>query len=90
MYRVGLPGWKIAARMGVPLPVRVHIHHDPEAASYWTTSPDLGGLIVSASTLEELFAEVRTAAPDLIELELGRPANLAQTTFTQVDTLQPA
>lgn len=85
MYRIGFPGWKLAARIGVPLTVRVHIHHDPQASSYWTTSPDLGGLIVTGDTLEELFREVQLAAPDLIELELGRPAQLARTTFTPVD-----
>lgn len=87
MYRLGFPGWKIAARFGVSLFVRVNIHHDPQTSSYWTTSPDLGGLIVAASTLEELFKEVQLAAPELIELELGRPAQLARTTFTPVDML---
>jgi predicted RNase H-like HicB family nuclease len=85
MYRIGLPGWKLAARIGMPLTLRVYIHHDPKAASYWTTSPDLGGLIVTGNTLDELFREVQLAAPDLIELELGRSAQLARTTFTPVN-----
>ena len=84
-YRVGLPGWKLAARMGVPVSIRVHIHFDPEVASYWTTSPDLGGLIVTGKSLDELYGEVKLAAPDLIELELGKPAPLARTTFMAVD-----
>jgi predicted RNase H-like HicB family nuclease len=90
MYRIGFPGWKVAARWGVPLSLRVLIHYDSEAASYWTTSPDLGGLIVTGNDLEELFAEVKLAAPDLIELEIGQPARLARTSFTPVDSLQPA
>lgn len=85
MYRVGFPGWKLAARFGVPLSMRVHIHYDPEVSSYWTTSPDLGGLIVTGSTLDELFSEVRLAAPDLIELEIGKAAPLPKATYTPVD-----
>ena len=87
MYRIGWLGWKLAARCGFPLTLRVHIHFDPEVSSYWTSSPDLGGLIVTGATLDELFKEVELAAPDLIELELGRPAALARTTFTPVDRI---
>lgn len=90
MYRIGFPGWKLAARLGVPLSMRVHIHHDADAGSYWTTSPDLGGLIVSGADLDELFSEVHLAAPDLIELELGRPAQVARTTFTPMGAMQAA
>lgn len=90
MYRIGFIGWKLAARLGVPLSMRVNIHYDPEVSVYWTTSPDLGGLIVEAKTLDELFSEVKMAAPDLIELELGQPARVSRTTFTPIDSLQPA
>ena len=75
----------MAARCGVPLTLRVHIHFDADVGSYWTSSPDLGGLIVTGATLDELFKEVELAAPDLIELELGKPALLGRTTFTPVD-----
>jgi predicted RNase H-like HicB family nuclease len=90
MYRIGLPGWKIAARWGVPLSMRIHIHHDPDARVYWTSSPDLTGLIVEGATLDEVFAEVKLAAPDLIELELGQPANIGRTMFMPVEDLQIA
>ncbi|MFM2075645.1 MAG: hypothetical protein RJB34_1950 [Pseudomonadota bacterium] len=85
MYRVGFLGWKITARFGIPLALRVHIHYDPEVSSYWTSSPDLGGLIVTGQTLDELYKEVHLATPDMIALELGKPAPLARTTFTPVD-----
>lgn len=85
MYRIGFPGWKIAARLGVPLSLRVRIHFDPEVSSYWTSSPDLGSLIVTGQSLDELFKEVHLATPDLIELELGSPAKLGKTTFTPQD-----
>ena len=71
MYRVGFPGWKIAARLGVPMQVRVEVHYDPEVKSYWTTSPDLDGLTVCADTLDELLREAKIGIDELIELSLN-------------------
>ena len=68
LYRVGLPGWKIAARLGVRLKLRVDIHHDADSHSYWASSPDLDGLVVAAPTLDALRSEVRGAAEVLLEL----------------------
>lgn len=71
MYRVGFPGWKIAARLGVPMQVRVHVHYDPDVKSYWTTSPDLDGLIVTGNTLDELLHEAKAGIDGLMELHLN-------------------
>ena len=68
MYRVGFTGWKIAARLGVHLKLRVDIHHDAQSNSYWADSPDLDGLVVAAPTLDELRTEVRGAAQVLLDL----------------------
>ena len=68
MYRVGFPGWKLAARMGMPLRIRVNVHFDEESKSYWAASPDLDGLVVSGATLDELRDEIRGGAVDLLEL----------------------
>lgn len=89
-YRVGLPGWKLAARLGLTLSFRVHIHYDPEAASYWTTSPDIGGLIVTGNTVDELLTEVGIAAPDLVAFELGKEAPATLATFCMDGRLQSA
>lgn len=70
MYRVGFPGWKVAARLGIPLKLRIEVMHDEETQSYWTKSPDLDGLIVTGFTLDELRTEARLAAVELLELEL--------------------
>lgn len=70
-YRVGFPFWKQAAKLGMGLSLRVHYHFDKEANSYWTTSPDLRGLVVAADTLEELHKEVSYAALDLIDLAVN-------------------
>jgi hypothetical protein len=75
MYRVGFPGWKLAARLGVPLGIRVDVRFDKESHSYWAVSPDLDGLSVSGLTLDELRNEVRGAAIGLLELAIdGQPA----------------
>ena len=71
MYRIGFPGWKIAARAGIPLFLRVEVHHDAEVDRYWADSPDLRGLVMEAQSLDELFASTRAAALDLLELQLG-------------------
>lgn len=78
MYRVGFPGWKIAARLGVALVVRVQVHYDPEVKSYWTTSPDLPGLVVTGNTLDELLQEAKGGIDGLLEFELqGAPVHAA-------------
>lgn len=70
-YRVGMPGWRTLARLGVDLYARVDVHFDADVKSYWAESPDLRGLVVSGNTLEELRAEVAAAGAVLLELELG-------------------
>ena len=80
MYRVGIPGWKWAAKWGFPVRLRVNITHDLEANVYVAESPDLDGLIVEAQTLDELKDEALAAAGVLLELKLHtRPR--AQTEF---------
>lgn len=72
-YRVGLPGWRTAARVGVPLTVRLVVHHDAESNSYWADSPDLDGLAVAGATLDEVKTEAEAAALTLLDLELHEP-----------------
>ena len=79
MYRVGYPAWKLLARMGVPVLVRVQVHFDAESQSYWADSPDLDGLVVAGSDLNELRAEVNAAAGMLLALQLGSSRARAQT-----------
>jgi predicted RNase H-like HicB family nuclease len=73
VYRVGLPGWKLAARLGVPLHFRVHIKQDLEANVYWACSPDLDGLVVEGATLDEIKSEAEAGARLLLELALDNP-----------------
>lgn len=65
-YRVGLPFWKIAADLGVPMMVRVNAFHDKEANVFVATSPDLKGLVAEAETLDALEREVTATAIGLL------------------------
>lgn len=70
MYRVGLPFWKTAARLGVPVRVRVDVFFDNESRSYWAQSPHLDGLVVAGKDLDELHREAVSAASALLALQL--------------------
>jgi hypothetical protein len=67
MYRVGFPFWKRVARAGLPVSFRVDVAHDHEANVYIATSPDLRGLVVEASSVEELVRETNSAVEMLME-----------------------
>lgn len=85
MYRVGFLGWKLAARIGVPLLVRVQVHFDEETHSYWADSPDLDGLVVAGKTLEELRAEAISAAGELLALAVHSKNTRAKTELRILD-----
>ena len=70
-YRVGLFGWKVAAKAGIPLSFRAYVHKDREANVFWATSPDIDGLAVEGASLDELMREVTLAADELIGLQIG-------------------
>lgn len=56
-YRVGSPGWKIAARLGFPLKVVVEMSYDKEAKVFVATCEDflpVLGIATEAETLEKL------------------------------------
>lgn len=71
MYRVGFPGWKIAARLHVPMKFVVHVHKDMETGTYWAESDDLDGLAVSGGTLDDLYQAVMDAANALLDAEFN-------------------
>ena len=71
MVRVGFPGWKLFARLGLPVHVRVTVHFDEQSKTFWADSADLDGLIVSGNTPEELATELREAAASLIGLAMS-------------------
>jgi predicted RNase H-like HicB family nuclease len=69
MYPVRFPGWKLAARAGIPVSITVRVRHDPEAGVFVASSNDLPGLNVEGETLDAIRDEVRGALEVLLELE---------------------
>ena len=91
MYRVGFPGWKLAAKFGVPIVVRIDAHYDRESGSYWASSPDLDGLVVTGGTLDELKNEAVAACDALLSLQLhSLPVKAAARLSYQESALQAA
>ena len=41
-WRVGLPGWRIAAAVGVPIKINISVAKDEEANVYFAVSDDIG------------------------------------------------
>lgn len=70
MYRVGFPGWKLAARLGVPLLLRIDVTHDDDVGVFTATSPDLRGLVAESVSREVLFKDVYDCVDMLLEEQL--------------------
>lgn len=72
-WRLGAPGWKIAALLGFGITIKIDACHDAEAGVYFAKSDNIG-LAVEAETLDELMREIQAAVPVLIEsLTVTRP-----------------
>ena len=70
MYRVGFPGWKLAARFGALLFVKIEVVQDKEAGVLIATSHDLPGLVVEAKSVDLLMAEVYDCVGMLLTAQL--------------------
>lgn len=66
-WRLGFPGWRIAAGMGLPIQIKVHVCKDEEAGVYFAVSDDIG-LALESESLDALMKEIDLALPELIEL----------------------
>ena len=66
-WRLGFPGWRIAARLGFPIKIKVGVFHDTEAGVYFATSEDIG-LAVESESLDGLLKEIHAAIPVLLEV----------------------
>jgi hypothetical protein len=73
MYRVGFPGWKLAAGWNIPLVLVVNVVRDDEAGVYIATSPDLKGLVVESKSQENLMRDVYDCVDMLMETLLRKP-----------------
>lgn len=69
-YRVGAPGWKIAARFGFPLKVKVFVRWDGEAKVFVAVSDDFlpdFGCVAESSTWDGLQKELNAVFDDAME-----------------------
>lgn len=74
MYRIGFPGWKLAARLGVRLVLRVDVVRDPVAGVFIATSPDLRGLVVEEKDPQALIQSVYDCTDMLLCDHLNTPS----------------
>ncbi len=66
-WRLGYPGWRIAANLGMPIKIKVDVCHDEEAGVYFAVSDDIG-LAVESESLDGLMKEIHSALPVLLNL----------------------
>jgi len=59
-YKIGYPFWKVAAKMGVAMKIRVDVLKDDDANVYVASSEDLPGLVCEAVTMDLLVDEILT------------------------------
>lgn len=68
MYPFNWPFSMLFASLGLPLLIKVDVVFDAEANVYVATSPNVDGLVVEASTLDEVRKEVELALPELLSM----------------------
>lgn len=76
-YRVGFPGWKIAARLGIRLKVCVEVIWDDEAKVFVAQSDDFlpdFGCVAEAQTWDGLRTELNYVIEDAFESIFGKVA----------------
>ena len=73
MYRVGWLGWKMLAKAGAPLLIKLEIARDAHANVFICTSPDLAGLVVESPTIEALHKDVNDCIEMLLQDLLKEP-----------------
>jgi hypothetical protein len=71
MYPAGVIGWKLAARIGLPIVVKFQIGYDPEAKVHIGRSVSLKGIHAEGETLEELFENIKAATSDILDIEMN-------------------
>ncbi len=85
-YRVGFPGWKIAARLGFPLIIHANVIWDDEAKVFVACSDDFlphFGCVTEGATFEELQRKVRECCEMALE-EIFQTTNINQSIRTRM------
>lgn len=69
-YRIGAPGWRLAARLGIPLKVVISIIFDPTSGYFTALSDDFNpqaGIAAEAKTWDELQSEIKSEIEEAME-----------------------
>lgn len=69
-YRIGLPFWKQAYRLGCALYYRYDIYYSHDSNDYCASSPDIKGLFAEAKTLDEIKEAMEYGAQELVKIDL--------------------
>ena len=85
MYDLKWPFAKTLAGLGLPVVVKVSVTLDPEAQVFVATSSSVPGLVVEASTVDELLAELKFAVDELVGREQSQDS--LRNAHLQIDTL---
>jgi len=64
-WRLGFPGWRIAAICGIGIKIKVDVCRDEDAGVYYATSDDIG-LAVESESLDGLMKEIHATIPALL------------------------
>jgi Domain of unknown function (DUF1902) len=70
MYRIGFLGWKLAARCGVPLLIKIDVVKDDATGVLIATSNDLAGLVTESRSMDTLMRDVYDCVDMLLEAQL--------------------
>lgn len=82
-YRVGRPGWKLAARLGVALKANVSVVYEHESNMLVAASSDFAPyleIVTEGRTFEELTGKLNDCFEMVLEEALRRPAKAPRVT----------
>lgn len=82
-YPAGWPLWRVAARSGMPIHIKVKVLFDSEAGVFVAYESTLPGLVAEAETVDQLIKNIDAAADDLLRshVEGPHPRPVASYTF---------
>lgn len=84
-YPAGIIGWRLAAMAGLPISVKFLIGYDDEAKVYIGHAATLKGVFAEGNTLEELIHNLKSAAHDILEIELKGKVVEAMSKYQELD-----
>lgn len=85
MYPLNWPFSRLAASLGVPLVIKLQLHFDKEAKVFFATSPTVAGLVLEASSIDEILKEAEIMIPELLRVKFGNLPSSADRAHVRFD-----